>query len=69
MLQYSTSSIYEAILISETHRILETFHSFVSGYAVYWDTVTHWNDAEPNSYPISCTVLAETLITVMVQVP
>ena len=48
-------------------RILESFHSFTAAMAIYYDTVTKWEVAEANSYPISTNVLLETLITVLVQ--
>jgi len=36
--------------------------------AIYYDTVTRWQTAEANSYPISTNVVLETLITLLVQV-
>lgn len=51
-----------------THRILETAHSFTAAMAIYYDTVTRWQNAEANSYPIATNVLLETLITLLVQV-
>ncbi|KDR71099.1 hypothetical protein GALMADRAFT_804733 [Galerina marginata CBS 339.88] len=47
--------------------VLEAFHSFTASHTIYFDTVTRFNRAEPNSYPLSTTVAIETLITVIVQ--
>jgi len=46
---------------------LESFHSFTAAMAIYYDTVTRWQTAEANSYPISTNVVLETLITLLVQ--
>ncbi|KAF8958191.1 hypothetical protein BDZ97DRAFT_1009766 [Flammula alnicola] len=46
---------------------LETCHSFTAAMAVYYDTVTRWQSAEANSYPISTNVMVETLVTLVVQ--
>jgi len=46
---------------------LEAFHSFTAAMAIYYDTVTRWQVAEANSYPISTNVVIETLITLLVQ--
>ncbi|KAF8169232.1 hypothetical protein BJ912DRAFT_184445 [Pholiota molesta] len=47
--------------------LLDTFHSFTTGHAIYFDTITKWDSAEPNSIPLSITVLVESIITFLVQ--
>ncbi|KAF9480752.1 hypothetical protein BDN70DRAFT_877188 [Pholiota conissans] len=47
--------------------ILDTFHSFTAGHAIYLDTITRWDRAEPNSIPLSITVVLESVITFVVQ--
>ncbi|KAF8172140.1 hypothetical protein BJ912DRAFT_105505 [Pholiota molesta] len=47
--------------------LLDTFHSFTTGHAIYFDTITKWDSAEPNSIPLSITVLTESIITFLVQ--
>ncbi|PPQ78489.1 hypothetical protein CVT25_011830 [Psilocybe cyanescens] len=42
-------------------------HSFTACQTIYYDTVTRYKSAQPNSYPLSTTVALETLITVVVQ--
>jgi len=46
---------------------LEAFHSFAASQTIYFDTVTRFKTAQPNSYPLSTTTALETLITVVVQ--
>ncbi|KAF8166834.1 hypothetical protein BJ912DRAFT_1048826 [Pholiota molesta] len=46
---------------------LEASHSFTASQTIYYDTVTRFTTAQPNSYPLSTTVLLETFITVIVQ--
>ncbi|KAF8958190.1 hypothetical protein BDZ97DRAFT_1923931 [Flammula alnicola] len=47
---------------------LESAHSFTASQTIYYDTVTKWKSAKANSYPLSTTVMIETLITIIVQV-
>ncbi|KAH9483306.1 hypothetical protein JR316_0005412 [Psilocybe cubensis] len=46
---------------------LESSHSFTAAQTIYYDTVTRFKVAQPNSYPLSTTVALETLVTVVVQ--
>jgi len=47
--------------------MLEAIHSFTASQTIYYDTITRFKKAEPNSYPVSITVAIETLITIIVQ--
>jgi hypothetical protein len=46
---------------------LEFFHSFTAATSIYYDSVTKWKSAQPNSYPLSTNALLETLTTLIVQ--
>ncbi|KDR67002.1 hypothetical protein GALMADRAFT_1132556 [Galerina marginata CBS 339.88] len=46
---------------------LDSAHSFTSCYIIYYETVTRWSRSEGNSYPLSVTVLLESIITFIVQ--
>lgn len=56
------------IPLAQPNSFLETCHSFTASQTIYSDTVTHWMTEQPNSYPLSTTVLLETLVTLTVHV-
>ncbi|KDR71956.1 hypothetical protein GALMADRAFT_229182 [Galerina marginata CBS 339.88] len=47
--------------------LVHSAHSFTSCYIIYYETVTRWSRSEGNSYPLSVTVLLESIITFIVQ--